>query len=254
MIASSLILALSQVLLTCAIPLKLVALLMIARLILGVSLGAVATHATYLAEISQLQDRGYISGSFQVWSNSGNLVSMAVSLEQVLGRENTWHYVSVIGVVFSIFMLFFVYWLPESPAYLIRQKKISRDEVVKICQYLHGSKYENIDLADAVAAQDQSSDSIRESSDPSTQPAPHSYFQALKSDKTLQKCLIYQSILSIFAVLSGTLVITAYSTNVIKSFNFPLLQSQIISLVMIIFKTLAQGFGCYCVRNFTGYL
>ena len=246
----------SQLLTCIAIPCNQIWLLILGRFLTGVNIGSSTVFILYIGEITSLKLRAAVTSSFLIWSNAGNGFSMAVSIDKALGGADTWHYVSLIGCGLSFLQFIFIKIVPESPTYLNRLGRV--DEVKQILESLYGDKAANVDLKDVPAASTitaTNNSGTNELHDISTeQPIPPKakeppFYHSLYHDRTLQKALFYQILLSIFAVLSGMLVITVYSTRIIRSFNFDLLTAQLITVGMTVFRTIGQALGTVTLRR-----
>ncbi|MBK1787631.1 sugar porter family MFS transporter [Prauserella cavernicola] len=94
--------------------------LVTARLVLGVAVGiATATIPVYISEIAPARSRGSLSGLFQLMITIGVLSSSVVSV--LLRPLEAWRWMFVIGAFPAILMLAGVFFLPESPRWLVKR-------------------------------------------------------------------------------------------------------------------------------------
>ncbi|CAH1380125.1 facilitated trehalose transporter Tret1-like isoform X2 [Tenebrio molitor] len=89
-------------------------LLYVGRLVTGVAAGMSSACYTYVSEVSTPENRG-------IFQTLGPIcASFGILLTYTLGYFLNWATVAFLSVVFSIFTLIAVEFLPESPAYLIK--------------------------------------------------------------------------------------------------------------------------------------
>lgn len=76
----------------------------------------------YLSEVSPTKLRGTVSTLCGLGLTVGVVVGQIISLDQVLGTNNTWPYAISCFAILNIFCYAPYVWLPESPKYLYSVK------------------------------------------------------------------------------------------------------------------------------------
>lgn len=93
--------------------------LLLGRLIVGLASGlSFGTTPMYLAEISPISLRGSVATIFSVGISLGVCIAQLISLDEVLGTHDLWHYALSVYVAFILIFLIPYPWFPESPKYL----------------------------------------------------------------------------------------------------------------------------------------
>ncbi|KAF2905475.1 hypothetical protein ILUMI_00701, partial [Ignelater luminosus] len=87
------------------------------RLITGIAAGMSTACYTYVAEISSPEHRGIFQALGPISASFGIL------LTYTLGTFLKWNVVALISIIFSIFTLVSIQFVPESPAYLAKKDK-----------------------------------------------------------------------------------------------------------------------------------
>lgn len=96
-----------------------VEMLLLARLVVGLSSGLVtSTIPMYLTEISPLSIRGAMGVLCPLGITVGVLVAQILGLKSVLGQDDTWHYLLGLFAVLTLLSMVAFPFLPESPKYL----------------------------------------------------------------------------------------------------------------------------------------
>ncbi|MCX5773510.1 MAG: sugar porter family MFS transporter [Fusobacteria bacterium] len=112
----------------------------VARLIQGLAFGmAVIVLPIYFAEMSPKERRGQVITSFQLSMTSGILLASILGMFVIHGAH--WHILVTISLLFPIFLLFEMLFMPESAHYLIGKRRF--DEAKKILKRIH--PFENSD-------------------------------------------------------------------------------------------------------------
>lgn len=100
-----------------------VEMLLLARLIVGISSGLVtATVPMYLTEIAPISIRGAMGVLTPLGLTVGVLLGQIMGLRQILGREDSWHYLLGIYAVPMLLTSIALPFLAESPKYLYAVK------------------------------------------------------------------------------------------------------------------------------------
>ena len=116
---SSVIGTLAGVIMTIAQPSSSWELLVLGRLISGVSSGLYTVLVPiYVSEIAPVHMRGGIGAVNGVAANVGVFIPQVLGLSELLGNERGWSWILVIITVPCILQLITLAWSPESPRYL----------------------------------------------------------------------------------------------------------------------------------------
>lgn len=93
--------------------------LIIGRLIVGLASGLTTTTVPmYLTEIAPLELRGTLGVLCSMGVTGGVVVGQIVSLQEIFGTEQLWHYALSAYVVLILICIVPYPWYPESPKYL----------------------------------------------------------------------------------------------------------------------------------------
>nr|CAD7570923.1 unnamed protein product [Timema californicum] len=96
-----------------------VEMLLLARLIVGLSSGLTTTVIPmYLTEIAPLSIRGAMGVLCPLGLNVGVIIAQILGLKQILGTMETWHYLLSLYVLLILVSAIALPFLPESPKYL----------------------------------------------------------------------------------------------------------------------------------------
>ncbi|KAJ4430980.1 hypothetical protein ANN_19573 [Periplaneta americana] len=96
-----------------------VEMLLLARLVVGLSSGLVtSTIPMYLTEIAPLSIRGAMGVLCPLGLTVGVLVAQILGLQSVLGQQETWHYLLGLFALLTLLSMVALPFLPESPKYL----------------------------------------------------------------------------------------------------------------------------------------
>lgn len=96
-----------------------VELLIIGRIFVGLASGLTTTTLPmYLSEIAPFHLRGTLGVFCSMGVTGGVVVGQIVSLEQLLGTEENWHYCLSFFFVLALVSALPYWWYPESPKYL----------------------------------------------------------------------------------------------------------------------------------------
>ncbi|XP_078141758.1 solute carrier family 2, facilitated glucose transporter member 9-like [Centroberyx gerrardi] len=98
--------------------------LIIGRFILGINIGiSLSALPMYLGEISPRHIRGSITQFNSILINVGVLTGQIMGLPEVLGQESRWNFLFALIALPALLQLSVLSFLPESPRYLLMEKK-----------------------------------------------------------------------------------------------------------------------------------
>ncbi|XP_034172253.1 facilitated trehalose transporter Tret1 [Osmia lignaria lignaria] len=110
-------------------------LLYIARFVGGIGVGATCVLGpTYISEISEVLTRGTLGALFQVFLTVGILVAF------ILGNYLSYNAFNIICTIIIVIFLGTFYWMPESPVWLVGQKR--RQDANVALAVLRGDAYD----------------------------------------------------------------------------------------------------------------
>ncbi|GFT48985.1 facilitated trehalose transporter Tret1 [Nephila pilipes] len=112
------------------------------RLLSGFGAGMCSVSVpSYVIEIATINIRGLLGSCYQVSYTIGVLIAM------LLGITVVWSWLAIAGAFFSVCAAFFMYFVPESPAWLIAKER--NGEAVESFRFLKG---EDVDILQESAA------------------------------------------------------------------------------------------------------
>ncbi|KAG8198778.1 hypothetical protein JTE90_007088 [Oedothorax gibbosus] len=112
-----------------------VGLIFAGRIVTGFCSGVVSVATPmYLVEISTPEVRGLLGASFQLF------VVIGILIMSLLGSGLTWRYSAISGAFFSLLAAFLMVLMPESPRWLMTQKR--RGEAKNALIFLQGKNYD----------------------------------------------------------------------------------------------------------------
>lgn len=171
------------------------------------------------------------------WLLSGFLVQNFLSLEIILGTAESWHYVQLLSVVFSLPEILTFKWIPESIGFLNNQGL--HEQVKNITKSIYGTD----DIHKLGLDFDQKT---CQNQDISTQNVSWKEFW---TNKTLLKLTIFVLIYCLLDMSTGVITISFYATEIIRSFEFNTLTSQLFTMLFTLFRIVASLLGSYLTKK-----
>ncbi|CAL1261333.1 unnamed protein product [Larinioides sclopetarius] len=167
------------------------------RVITGFCSGIVSVATPmYLVEISTPEVRGLLGASFQLF------VVIGVLIVSILGSQQSWQNLAVSGAVASLVSAFLMIPMPESPRWLMAQKR--RGEAKNAIIFLQGKSY------------DAEDECVKMEDDINSQPKGNVKLNEFKSP-TLYKPFILSIALMFFQQFSGVNAVLFYTAKIFKS-------------------------------------
>lgn len=117
-----------------------VALLVVGRFVIGLGIGVSAgVSPAYLGEISPNAYRGRIVGLYEFMLCFGMLSAAIVNglIDTYVDSRTSWRLMVGLPIVPALFMGIFVWWIPESPRWLVSQGRL--DEALRVMHKVHTS-------------------------------------------------------------------------------------------------------------------
>ncbi|GGH59505.1 sugar porter (SP) family MFS transporter [Filimonas zeae] len=197
------------------------------RLVAGIGVGMASTLSPlYIAEIAPAESRGRMVAINQLTIVLGILVTNIVNYLLRNSGDDAWRWMVGLGAVPSAFFLAGVYWLPESPRWLLKAGE--KEKALKVLVRLGGSDYANEVVAKSNARK--------------TQEVKSSY-KAVFSKAVLPALLVGMT-LAVFQQLCGINVVFNFATTIFESVGFSqddqLKQTIFIGVVNLVFTVLAM--------------
>ncbi|KFM79520.1 Facilitated trehalose transporter Tret1, partial [Stegodyphus mimosarum] len=150
----------------------------------------------YVAEISVTKIRGFLSSGFQIASGGGMLITMC------LGAVLRWSWLAMVAAIITTCATCLMYFMPESPPWLIRQSKNA--DAVKALKMLRGNDSDFMkefrEISDGQAKLSTDSIRLRDILDPA-----------------LYKALGIAVTLMFFQMFCGMSVLIAYTVEIFQS-------------------------------------
>ena len=203
--------------------------LMVGRILVGVNAGINCTIApVYNVEIAPLNKRGRFGTFFQLGVTGGSVLSNIIGLPWLLGTNDFWPYLVLLGCFPSILQLIMSCFVPESPLWLENNGKFGEADLARLG--LYGSDYkedENI----VIYNQDEDHDD--------TTPKKLGVFTAVKrifTEAALRNAIIVSSMLMVIQQFCGINAIVFYSTSIFEEAGIPSEWSGLTSVGLGIFK------------------
>lgn len=199
----------------------------ISRIIAGISVGAASTLApVYIAEISPAKHRGKLLtlNLIAIILGQTSAFFSNYALQNVNG-ENNWRWMIGVMAIPSFLFLFFLFFVPESPRWLVEMKR--ENEALDVLKRLNSES-----TAQSVIVE------IKNSVKNSDNVKLKELFKGV-----LLKVLIVGCLLSIFQQVTGINIIMYFAPTIFKAAHFAqssaLFQTALIGVVYLIFSLLA---------------
>jgi len=125
--------------------------LIIGRLIIGIAIGiGSCVSPVYTSELSPENERGWLVNLFVTSIQIGVFLSFVIGY--AFSHAGNWRWMIALGIIPAIILGIAVFFIPESPRWLIAKNRI--DEAFKILQRIYGTEkaqFEVNDIKDVVA-------------------------------------------------------------------------------------------------------
>jgi MFS transporter, SP family, solute carrier family 2 (facilitated glucose transporter), member 3 len=183
-----------------------VALLIFGRICVGLASGiTTACLPMYLSEIAPLQLRGTLGVFCSMGITGGVVVGQIMSLQEVLGTEDSWHYALSFPLILLVLCILPYRLMPESPKYLINtsDRTGAIRELRKLCETSEMIQEE------------------MEMMEPMTEPTEEEQnFKSIVTDPRLLLPLVLVCAMQGGQQLSGINAVFYYSVSIFKSIGF----------------------------------
>ena len=205
--------------------------LVIFRILGGVGVGIASLLAPlYITEIAPPQIRGRLVSINQLGIVTGILIIYFVNawiaglFDEAWNVENGWRWMFASGILPSIVFLVFLFFVPESPRWLVKQGR--SDEAQRILARINSPQEAALEIQEIQQSIVTESDSISEVFRPG-----------------LRRALIIGIILAVFSQVTGINAIMYYAPEIFKSTgdasSSALLQTVLVGAVNVLFTLVA---------------
>ncbi|KAM9330826.1 solute carrier family 2, facilitated glucose transporter member 11-like [Gastrophryne carolinensis] len=185
-------------------PVGLFELLIVGRFLIGLNAGVgVCVQPLYLGEIASRRKRGLTTVAINMFLTFGIIVGQIIGLREVLGGEKWWPLLLATCAIPALLQLIFLPWFPESPRYLLIDKK-DEYHCQKALKLFYGPHHYQMEM-----------DEIQEESHATKGEKPKKPLD-LFFDQTIKWQLISIIIINIGQQLSGINAIYFYAEYVFK--------------------------------------
>lgn len=189
-----------------------------------------STCYVFIAEISLPSERGMLASLGPVF------VSFGVLLVYLLGYLMDWHLASIVCAVTAVISFALIYFLPETPPWLVSKGKVERARATLI--KLRGSK----EIAEKELTQ------ILQSIDTKGSHSCKEYLSKC-NQSTVWKPFLILIFFFLFQEGSGMYIIVYYATNIFQSLG-PVLDSSVESIIVGIVRLVTSAFASVLIQNF----
>uniref|UniRef100_A0A8C5LTH8 Major facilitator superfamily (MFS) profile domain-containing protein n=1 Tax=Leptobrachium leishanense TaxID=445787 RepID=A0A8C5LTH8_9ANUR len=129
-------------------PAGLFELLIVGRFFIGLNAGiSICVQPLYLGEIAPKNIRGLVTVGINVFLTFGILAGQIVGLQEILGNEDSWPFLLSTCFIPALIQLVTLPAFPESPRYLLIQKK-NEHECQKALKALYGPHFYQSEMED----------------------------------------------------------------------------------------------------------
>jgi SP family facilitated glucose transporter-like MFS transporter 1 len=197
--------------------------LMIGRFITGIGCGMATQLAPiYLAEITPHNLRGAFGTANQLFITIGILMGSVLGLRELLGTVELWPYLLLVNASPAILCLVILPCLPDSPRYLMLNRK-QHDDAVKALRFIRGTRDVSSDMEEMERECDKGDmDSEKQTSEQTSEQTGNKKKNNenkftmcnLLSSKELRHPLAITLILQVIQQLSGINAIFFYSSGI----------------------------------------
>lgn len=171
--------------------------ILVGRFLTGVASGVTSIAApVYIAETSSASVRGMLGSCFQV------MVTLGVMYVDVVGAFGSWRWLCVACVAMTLVWAIALFFVPESPAYLLSQKRFN--EARLSLQFLRGHEYIETELGDLQITLEASANNVAS-------------FKSLATKGQYLKPLLISMVLMFGQQLSGVNAVLFFSVNIFEA-------------------------------------
>ncbi|KAI0124268.1 general substrate transporter [Xylariales sp. AK1849] len=193
----------------------------ISRFIIGFGLPyAIVAGSSLIGELAYPKERAILTSLFNAAYFIGAIVAATVTFgTQRIPSDWSWRVPSLLQMSPSLLQVAFVFFLPESPRFLISKDR--HDEALKVLVKYHGEGDENSEFVKAEMAEIKTTIAIE------LEHSKQSWSDVISSAGNRRRLLI-GSFLGLFSQLSGNVVISYYTADVLSAVGYtnPTFQAQ----------------------------
>ncbi|XP_076179847.1 trehalose transporter 1-like protein [Ptiloglossa arizonensis] len=204
--------------------------LLIGRIVLGFAVGLMAVPAqVLLGEMADPGLRGFLTGG------SLAFYCLGILLVYALGASFTWDTVAFCGTVLPVIALIALTLIPESPAWLVRQKK--RGKAKKALLWLRGGNMEQVNTEIATLE-------ARAKTDLAQKITSMSWLEQVSSaistilDPSILKPLTIINIFNLLQLISGTYIIVFYAVDLVEDIGGDTINNYLAAVITAVIRLL----------------
>ncbi|KOC58831.1 Facilitated trehalose transporter Tret1, partial [Habropoda laboriosa] len=204
--------------------------LLIGRAISGFAVGLMAVPAqVLLGEMADPGLRGFLTG------NKLAFYCLGIVIVYALGASFTWNTVAFCGTILPVAALIALILIPESPAWLVKQKK--PDKAKKALLWLRGGNIEQVNAEMAILEARVKADLARTATNMSWTEQISSAISTI-FDPSVFKPLTIINIFNTLQLISGTYVIVFYGVNLVEDIGGDSMNSYLAAVITAIIRFL----------------
>ncbi|KAL5316129.1 hypothetical protein ACEPPN_017007 [Leptodophora sp. 'Broadleaf-Isolate-01'] len=193
-----------------------------ARILLGHGFPyCLVAGAALIGELAHPKERARLGALFNSFYYVGALIAAGIILQTLRIRSDwSWRLPSILQLSPSMFQLAFIFFIPESPRWLVSKDR--GDEALAILIKYHAEGDESAELPRMEYAQ------IKRALEIENESRKKSWFELFETPGMRRRCLIAAA-LGIFTQFSGNTLISAYLVKILKEIGYtdPLIQNKI---------------------------
>lgn len=210
--------------------------ILVGRVICGISVGFMAVPAQVLVgETAYPALRGFlVIGSFAAYC-------AGILLVYAFGASFSWDFVAFCAIVFPLAAFIALCLIPESPAWLIRRKKM--DEAKKALLWLRGGDMEQMLAEIEILDSSMKADLAKKSANTSFKEKVSSAMSTIR-DPGVLKPLIIINVFNALQLCSGTYIIVFYAVDMIKDMGDGNIDSYLVAVVTAVIRFIFSLASC----------
>lgn len=188
--------------------------LLCVRFLLGLAVGSSMVSALYIAEIAPARNRGLLVSLNQFGIVIGILLTYFTNWLLVDIGENNWRWMFAVGAVPAIVFLIVLFFVPESPRWLVKKGIIDKARIILI--KIGGIQYAQNEIVEIQNTIESEKESIIELFKPG-----------------LRKALLIGVLISIFAQATGIGSIIYYAPTIFLKSGYESASSALLASVLV---------------------
>ncbi|KAH0947725.1 hypothetical protein HN011_011832 [Eciton burchellii] len=213
-----------------------VTILLVGRFICGVSVGTMAVPAQVL--VGEMADPGLrgllVGGSFASYC-------LGILLVYAFGASFSWDIVALYAIVLPIVAFTALCSVPESPAWLVRRKKI--EQARKALLWLRGGDIEQADMEITLLEARMHADLAEKPANTSLKNRISSAVSMIR-DPGVLKPLIIINVFNVLQLMSGTYIIVFYAVDMVRDIGGGNVDNYLAAVVTAVIRLIFSLVAC----------